>query len=154
GSEIKSILASDIAVPTVNCAALDHYLSFLYTPRDSSMFAGIQKLPPGTLLRWQSGRLRLKRYWELPAEAPGLGSEAAATEGLRAVLEDAVRSHLMSDVPLGAFLSGGVDSSVVVGLMARATSRPVQTFSIGFDDPDYNELEYARAVARHFGTDH
>jgi asparagine synthase (glutamine-hydrolysing) len=154
GSEIKSILAADSAPPAVDCAALDHYLSFLYTPRESSMFAGIQKLPPGTLLRWQRGTLRLKRYWELPAETHGPDSEAAAIEGLRAVLEDAVRSHLMSDVPLGAFLSGGIDSSVVVGLMARQSSRPVQTFSIGFDDPDYDELEYARAVARHFATDH
>jgi asparagine synthase (glutamine-hydrolysing) len=154
GSEIKSILAAEDIEPALDLEALDHYLSFLYTPRDASIFAGIRKLPPGHLLRWRNGAVDIRRYWELPAEQHMPGSEEEAVEALRGVLRDAVRSHLMSEVPLGAFLSGGVDSSLVVGLMAEASSRPVRTFSIGFDDPRYDELEHARSVARHFGTEH
>jgi len=153
-SEIKSILASGDVGREIDFAALDHYLSFLYTPRDGSIFAGIQKLPPGHVLRWHAGTVQITRYWELPPEERQVESEEDAIENLRQVLRDAVRSHLMSEVPLGAFLSGGVDSSVVVGLMSEASSRPVRTFSIGFDDPRYDELEHARVVARHFGTDH
>ena len=154
GSEIKSILAAGGISPALDPAALDHYLSFLYTPRDGSILEGVRKLPPGHLLRWQHGRAAVRRYWEIPAAEAAPASEAEAVEILRAILQDAVRSHLMSDVPLGAFLSGGVDSSLVVGLMARASAAPVRTFSIGFDDPRYDELEHARVVARHFATDH
>jgi asparagine synthase (glutamine-hydrolysing) len=153
-SEIKSILASGGIKPAIDFAALDHYLSFLYTPRDASIFAGIQKLPPGHLLQWQAGRLRITPYWEMPSQQRHPASEQEAAECLSELLRDAVRSHLMSEVPLGAFLSGGVDSSVVVGLMAEASTQPVRTFSIGFDDPRYDELEHARVVARHFATDH
>jgi asparagine synthase (glutamine-hydrolysing) len=154
GSEIKSILATGGINREIDFAALDHYLSFLYTPRDGSIFSGIRKLPPGHVLRWHAGTVRITRYWEIPAEELRPGSEEESIEGLREVLRDSVRSHLMSEVPLGAFLSGGVDSSVVVGLMSEASSQPVRTFSIGFDDPQYDELEHARVVARHFGTDH
>ncbi len=152
GSEVKAILASGAIAPRLDPAALDHYLAFLYTPRESSVFAGIDKLPPGHLLRWSEGRLSIRRYWEVPSieRQP----EENVVPALRAVLRDAVRSHLMSEVPLGAFLSGGVDSSLVVGLMAQESSRPVKTFSIGFDEPRYDELEHARVVAAHFGTDH
>jgi len=154
GSEIKSLLASGRIDPKIDFAALDHYLSFLYTPRDGSIFAGIHKLPPGHLLEWRGGRTRVTPYWEMPSEQRPPASEQEAVERLRMVLGDAVRSHLMSEVPLGAFLSGGVDSSIVVGLMAEASTQPVRTFSIGFDDPRYDELEHARIVARHFATDH
>jgi asparagine synthase (glutamine-hydrolysing) len=154
GSEIKSILADPRVARSLDVAALAHYLTFLYTPRDASIFAGIHKLPPGHLLGWQHGTAHVRRYWELPCEEQVPESEAAAVEALGTVLRDAVQSHLMSDVPLGAFLSGGVDSSLVVGLMAEASSRPVKTFSIGFDDARFDELEHARVVARHFGTDH
>ena len=153
-SEIKSILASGAIPRGIDFTALDHYLSFLYTPRDGSIFARIHKLPPGHVLRWHAGTARITQYWEMPPEARVPESEEDAIEHLREVLRDAVRSHLMSEVPLGAFLSGGVDSSVVVGLMAEASSQPVRTFSIGFDDPRYDELDHARTVARHFGTDH
>ena len=154
GSEIKSILTALDDTPALDYAALDHYLSFLYTPRDASIFAGVRKLPPGHLLRWHDGDCHVRQYWAMPAAEQPPRSEGEAVEALRAVLADAVRSHLMSEVPLGAFLSGGIDSSVVVGLMAEGSSRPVRTFSIGFDDPRFDELEYARVVARHFGTDH
>jgi asparagine synthase (glutamine-hydrolysing) len=153
GSEIKSLLEVDRLQPSLDLDALDHYLSFLYTPGDTSIFAGVHKLPPGHVLRWHRGELRTRSYWELPAQEQPIPEEAAV-DGLRDVLRDAVRSHLMSEVPLGAFLSGGVDSSLVVGLMAEALGRPVSTFSIGFDDPAFDELEHARRVATHFGTDH
>jgi asparagine synthase (glutamine-hydrolysing) len=153
-SEIKSLLAAGAVNPALDVAALDHYLAFLYTPRDSSIFQGVRKLPPGHFLRWRDGRSEVVRYWQIAADEPFSGSEEEAVEGLRRVLRDAVSSHMMSDVPLGAFLSGGVDSSGVVGLMAQASARPVKTFSIGFDDPAFDELEHARTVARHFGTDH
>ncbi|MGE5359480.1 MAG: asparagine synthase (glutamine-hydrolyzing) [Bacteroidales bacterium] len=152
-SEIKSILAAGFP-RDLDPAALSHYLGFLYTPRDRSIFAGIEKLAPGHLLEWRDGRATVSRYWEIAAQETFAGSEADAAEALGTVLRDAVRCHMLSDVPLGAFLSGGVDSSVVVGLMAEVSDRPVRTFSIGFDEPAFDELEHARLVAAHFGTEH
>ena len=154
GSEIKSLLEAPDLPRDLDAAALDHYLSFLYTPRDGSIFKSVRKLPPGHLLTWNDGRIAIEQYWQMPAEETFTGSEEDAVRQLRAVLTDAVRSHLISDVPLGAFLSGGVDSSLVVGLMAQLTSGRVKTFSIGFDEPAFDELEHARTVADHFGTDH
>jgi asparagine synthase (glutamine-hydrolysing) len=154
GSEIKSLLETGAIAAELNPAALDHYLSFLYTPRDASIFTGVQKVQPGHFLRWEQGRSTEHCYWRLPAASDPSASDDETAERLGAVLRDAVRSHLMSEVPLGAFLSGGVDSSLVVGLMAEASSQPVKTFSIGFDEPQFDELEHARVVARHFATDH
>ncbi len=154
GSEIKSLLAAGAVDRGLNFDALDHYLTFLYTPRDASIFEGVRKLPPGHYLRWRDGRADVQQYWEIAAQEAFAGSEAEAAQQLRTVLADAVRSHMVSDVPLGAFLSGGVDSSAVVGMMAQASSRPVKTFSIGFDEPEFDELDHARTVAQHFGTDH
>src|SRR3954464_544235 len=154
GSEIKSLLAAGAVEPRLDLAALDHYLAFLYTPRESSIFQGVQKLPPGHYLRLRDGRIDVRQYWHIADHETFRGSEADAVDALGAVLQDAVTSHMISDVPLGAFLSGGVDSSAVVGMMARTSSRPVKTFSIGFDDPAFDELEHARTVARHFGTEH
>lgn len=154
GSEIKSLIAAGAVEPRLDVAGLDHYLAFLYTPRDASIFENVRKLPPGHFLKWQDGRAEVHRYWQISAEESFRGSEDDAVAGLTAVLQGAVASHMVSDVPLGAFLSGGVDSSAVVGMMSRVSSRPVKTFSIGFDDPEFDELEHARTVARHFGTDH
>jgi asparagine synthase (glutamine-hydrolysing) len=154
GSELKSLLEAPDLPRDVDLDALDHYLSFLYTPRDGSIFRSVRKLPPGHLLTWQDGRLAVEQYWQMPAAESFRGSEADAVHQLRAVLADAVRCHLLSDVPLGAFLSGGIDSSLVVGLMAEASGARVKTFSIGFDEPAFDELEHARRVAAHFGTDH
>jgi asparagine synthase (glutamine-hydrolysing) len=154
GSEIKSLLAAGAVDREIDLEGLDHYLSFLYVPRDGSIFRNVRKLPPGHLLRWRDGRAQLSKYWEVDAREPFDGSDGEAAAALRGILADAVRSHMISDVPLGAFLSGGVDSSVVVGLMAEASPKPVQTFSIGFDEPQFDELEHARTVARHFGTEH
>jgi asparagine synthase (glutamine-hydrolysing) len=153
-SEIKSLLAAGAVEPRLDLRALDHYLAFLYTPRDGSIFEGVRKLPPGHYLRWHGGGAEVRQYWRIGTAESFAGTERDAIEALRTVLADAVRSHMVSDVPLGAFLSGGVDSSAVVGFMARASARPVKTFSIGFDEPQFDELEHARGVARHFGTDH
>jgi asparagine synthase (glutamine-hydrolysing) len=154
GSEIKSILASGEIEPALDPSALDNFLSFLYTPADQSIFQGIRKLPPGHLLRWHGGETSIERYWKLPAAESFTGSEDDAVDALEECLADAVRSHLVSDVPIGALLSGGIDSSLVVGLMVRASSRAINTFSIGFDEPAYDELDGARRVADAFGTDH
>ena len=153
-SELKSLLATGDVERELDPIALDHFLSFLYTPRDRSIFRDVRKLPPGHYLRWRDhGVATIAPYWEVPAGETFTGSEEDAAARLRDVLAGAVRSHLVSDVPLGAFLSGGVDSSLVVGLMAEASPR-VTTFSIGFDEPEFDELPHARAVAQHFGTDH
>jgi asparagine synthase (glutamine-hydrolysing) len=154
GSEIKSILCAPDLPRDLDLDALDHYLSFLYTPPDQSIFRSVRKLPPGHLLTWRDGKTEIHRYWRLPAEERFAGSEQEAAGQLRVVLGDAVRSHLVSDVPVGAFLSGGIDSSVVVGLMSEASGTRVRTFSIGFDEPAFDELTHARRVAQHFGTDH
>jgi asparagine synthase (glutamine-hydrolysing) len=154
GSELKSLIAAGAVDGTLDFEALDHYFSFLYTPRDRSIFKGVCKLPPGHLLRWRDGRASVRPFWEISARETFDGSEADAAAHLRRVLADAVRSHMVSDVPLGAFLSGGVDSSAIVGLMAEASDRPVKTFSIGFDVAEFDELEHARAVAAHFKTEH
>jgi asparagine synthase (glutamine-hydrolysing) len=153
GSEIKALLASGDLEPALDPAGLDHLLTFLYSPPDGSLFRGVRTLPPGHLLRWRAGRCAVTRYWTPTAE-PFAGSEADAAFALRAVLADAVRAHLVSDVPVGALLSGGVDSSVVVGLMAEASRHPVRTFAIGFDEARFDELHAARLVARRFGTEH
>jgi asparagine synthase (glutamine-hydrolysing) len=154
GSELKSLLEARDVPRDIDPAAVDHYLSFLYTPRDGSIFKSIRKLPPGHLLTWRDGVATIEQFWKLPTEEPFGGSEADAVHGLREVLTDAVRSHMISDVPLGAFLSGGIDSSLVVGLMSEVSGARVKTFSIGFEEPAFDELEHARRVADHFGTDH
>ena len=154
GSEIKSLIAAGAVPREIDLEAFDHYLSYLYAPRDRSLFKSVRKLAPGHFLRWRDGKTEVVKYWEVPASETFQGTADEAAEQLRSVLTDAVRSHLVSDVPLGAFLSGGVDSSIVVGLMAEASSQPVRTFSIGFDEPQFDELDHARRVAEHFDTDH
>ena len=154
GSEIKSLLEAPDLPRELDLDALDHYLSFLYTPRDGSIFKHVRKLPPGHLLTWHDGDVSIEQYWQLPVDEDYRGSESDAIADLRGVIADAVKSHLVSDVPLGAFLSGGIDSSTIVGLMAQESGSRVKTFSIGFDVPEFDELEHARRVARHFGTEH
>jgi asparagine synthase (glutamine-hydrolysing) len=154
GSEIKSILCAPDLPRDLNPDALDHYLSFLYAPRDASFFAHIKKLPPGHMLTWRDGAIAIEPYWTPGARETFSGTEADAADELQHVLTDAVRAHLISDVPLGAFLSGGIDSSLVVALMSRVSGGRVKTFSIGFDEPQYDELAYARQVAERYGTDH
>jgi asparagine synthase (glutamine-hydrolysing) len=154
-SEIKSILAVAPELAEVNSQGLLEYLYFGYVPDPITAFTGIHKLPPGHLLEFQDGKIRVRQYWDLPAyntHAPK--NEQECLEELEQRLFEATKMRLISDVPLGAFLSGGTDSSTVVALMARASSAPVKTFSIGFTKDDFNEAHYARIVANKFGTDH
>jgi asparagine synthase (glutamine-hydrolysing) len=157
GSEAKCLLVNPEVDRRLEAAALDHYLAFQYTPRDGSIFRGIHKLRPGHYLKASAGSVTTEQYWQPPAhgaQSVYRGDEREALEELRALLADAVRSHMISDVPLGAFLSGGIDSSVVVALMAQASNRPVKTFSIGFEEAEFDEMPHARRVAAHLGTDH
>src|SRR5438445_3998839 len=154
-SEIKSILAIAPELAEVNRAALLQYMYLGYIPDPATAFVGIHKSPPGHLLEFERGELRVRKYWDLPQYSTHQPrSEEECLEELERRLAEAVRIRLISDVPLGALLSGGTDSSTVVALMARASSKPVKTFSIGFHHHDFNEAHYARIVAKHFGTEH
>jgi asparagine synthase (glutamine-hydrolysing) len=154
-SELKAILALGEVPRELDWEALGHYLTFSTTPREQSIVAGVRKLEPGHLLVAGPGeRPRVERYWDVRFEPDRSRSEARLAERLGELIEESVRLHLASDVPLGAFLSGGMDSSSVVAAMARLTREPVKTFSIGFADPRYNELGWASLVAERFGTDH
>ena len=156
GSEIKSILAvAPELASRVSQDALLQYLYFGYIPDPISAFQSIQKLPAGHLLELESGKIHVRQYWDLPEYGTHQPrSEEECLDELEWRLAEAVRIRLISDVPLGALLSGGTDSSTVVGLMARASSKPVKTFSIAFGHDDFNEARYARMVAQQFGTDH
>jgi asparagine synthase (glutamine-hydrolysing) len=154
GSEIKSLLCAPDLPRDLNAGALDHYLSFLYAPSDASFFTHIRKLPPGHFLTWRDGRTAITPFWRPGVEETFAGTDADAVDELTRVLTDAVRAHLISDVPLGAFLSGGIDSSLVVAMMSRVSGGRVKTFSIGFDQPQYDELQYSRQVAERYDTDH
>jgi asparagine synthase (glutamine-hydrolysing) len=155
GSEIKSILAVAPELANVNNEALLQYMYFGYIPDPLTAFLPIQKLPPGHLLEFEAGQVHVRQYWNLPEYGTHQPrSEEECLEELEWRLTEAVRIRLISDVPLGALLSGGTDSSTVVALMARAGSKPVKTFSIGFSHDDFNEAHYARIVAKHFNTEH
>jgi asparagine synthase (glutamine-hydrolysing) len=154
-SELKAILALDEGAPPLDWAALDGLLTFQVTPRDASIVKGVRKLEPGHLLVAAPGRPpHTERYWEACFQPDHSKTEAQFVKDLRNLLEESVRLHLVSDVPVGAFLSGGTDSSAIVAMMSRLNPAPVQTFSIGFRDAAYNELDAARLVATSFGTDH
>lgn len=154
-SELKAILQVPGVVRKLNWRAVNHLFTFLTTPPAESIVEGIRKLEPAHILMAAPGQTtRCERYWDVRFEPDGGRSEGYFVERLQALLEESTRLHLMSDVPLGVFLSGGIDSSAVVAMMARQLSRPVKTFSIGFPDQDYSELAYARLVADAFGADH
>jgi asparagine synthase (glutamine-hydrolysing) len=158
-SEIKAILQHPDVQPSLNSAALGHFLSLKYVPAPATMFSGIHALPPAHTLTCDAGGIKIRRYWHLsfndkPVNHP---SEEACAEQLEAHLRESVRLHLVSDVPFGAFLSGGVDSSVIVALMHQIMDTPVKTFSVGFEgggSEAFSELPYARLVAKRFETDH
>jgi asparagine synthase (glutamine-hydrolysing) len=155
GSEAKAIL-QDAEVPRdVDLDAIDAFLHFQYVPHPKSAFAALRKLAPAHVLTWQDGKVEERRYWRLSySQDDDYGSEAEMHERIREELLEATRLRLRSDVPLGAFLSGGVDSSAVVAAMARLSPRPVKTFSIGFDVAEWDETSHARKVADLFSTDH
>ena len=153
-SEFQAILRHPDVSRDVNLEAILHYLSFMCVPGPQTAFAAIKKLQPAHLLVWTRTSITIQRYWSLDFDQKREISEQEAADRTLALLRDAVKVRLMSDVPLGAFLSGGVDSSAVVALMSELQSRPVKTFSIGFDDRDFSEIHHARRVAARFGTDH
>jgi asparagine synthase (glutamine-hydrolysing) len=153
-SEPKAFLADPSFEAEPNLEALSEYLSYQYVPSPLSAFKGVKKLPPAHRLVVRDGRVTVDRYWKLSYATKRRISEDDACAELIDRLREATRLRLISDVPLGAFLSGGVDSSAVVALMAGLTGTPVKTFSIGFDEKEYDELPYARMVAQRYGTDH
>ena len=157
-SEMQGLLADPRVSREVDLAAVDAYLSWGYVPAPATGFRGVHKLPPGSWmtvdLSTGSPLVHSERYWDLSYEPKRSIALPQAQEELREVLTDAVRLRMLSDVPLGAFLSGGIDSSIVVGLMAGLSSTPVKTFSIGFAEAGWSELEHAARIARMWGTDH
>src|SRR6266516_122200 len=154
-SEIKSILSVAPELAEVNRAALMQYMYLGYVPDPATAFSRIHKLPPGHLLEFQRGEVRVRKYWDLPEYGTHKPmSEQECLEEMEARLAEATRIRLISDVPLGAMLSGVTDSSTIVALMARASAKPVKTFAIGFRQADFDESQYARLVAQKFETEH
>jgi asparagine synthase (glutamine-hydrolysing) len=157
-SEAKALLAAQSGSPVLDPAALRAYLALGYVPAPLTMFRGVRKLAPATLLVAERGRVEERIYWRMPPDVDPLRSEAEWVDAVRARLESSVAMQMVSDVPIGAFLSGGIDSSTVVAFMARHTDQPVKTYAIGFEggsaEAFYDELPYARRIAQHFGTDH
>jgi asparagine synthase (glutamine-hydrolysing) len=158
GSEIKALLRHPAVETRPHLEGLGHFLSLKYVPAPETMFDGIKALPPGDLLVCDRNGPTVRSYWQLSFTAPANGhrSEASYAEELTTLLRDSVRRHLVSDVPFGAFLSGGIDSSTIVALMSECLAAPVKTFSVGFDGDGaaFSELPYARLVAGRYGTDH
>jgi asparagine synthase (glutamine-hydrolysing) len=152
-SEIKALLPQ--VGREIQPEALEAYFAYRYVPGPLTFFRGIEKLPPGTIGIWDRGEFRTKTYWQPPDALPRVpwrgGNPVAA---LRGALDEAVALRMVADVPFGAFLSGGLDSSMVVALMARHSANPVETFAVGFDEPGYSELDEAALVAHHVGTRH
>lgn len=153
GSELKSILQADDIPRRIDLQALDNFLTLEYIPAPLSIFQDIRKLAPGHTLTFRNNDIWIRNYWDVELKTNGAEPGELKTN-LRDLLQDAVKIRLMSDVPLGAFLSGGIDSSTIVAMMAQVMDQPVKTFSIGFEDSTYNELEYARLIAKTFKTDH
>jgi len=155
GSEIKALLEYPECPRGFNKQALYHYLGYEFVPAPMTMFEGIQKLPAGHFLHWKDGEMSIESWWELQYPDPSdLTDPAEVVTCLREQLEEAVRSRLVSDVPLGAFLSGGLDSSAIVAMMRKHVSGKLRTFTIGYEDKSFSELDHAKTVSDYFETDH
>ena len=157
-SEIKGLLQLPNIERKVNDIAIHHYLTYQYVPSPDTIFEGIKKLPPAHYLLYdRRGNLKIERYWKLHFNSnpkTNIQTPRGYSERIRTELEESVKFRLISDVPLGAFLSGGMDSSLIVGIMAKLSRNPVKTFSIGFEEKEFDELSYARMVSEYFGTEH
>ncbi len=154
GSEFQALLKHPSVSREVDYNAIDSYLSYICVPAPQTAFKAIRKLEPGHWLRWKAGEIETQRYW-LPDFSKKIKiSEEEAIEETTRILRESTKLRMISEVPLGAFLSGGVDSSAVVALMAQESSTPVKTFSIGFEDEDFSELKYAKKVAEHVGAEY
>jgi asparagine synthase (glutamine-hydrolysing) len=154
-SEIKALIEARAVTPELNYSSLADYAANRSTSGDETLFRGIKRLPPGHTLVWNEGRVEIERYWDVSfAKAePGL-TEGAYVEKFSELFQESVRLRLMADVPLGMFLSGGIDSSAIVAAMSEEVREPIKTFSVAFSEREANELEYARLVSRAFATDH
>ena len=150
-SEVKALLASEMVPRELDLNGLWHYISLRYLPDDYSLFKGIHKLPAATTLYLEHGTPHLDTYWTPDFREKLTGSEEEITDGLEELLLDTVNLHLLSDVPVGTFLSGGIDSSLVTAMMAKVTGEPFPTFSIGVKEQGFNELPYARMVSDQYG---
>ena len=155
-SELKALLQEERLCLQLNPDALELYLTFLYIPCPWTIYRNIYKLPPGSYLEYERGEYRVVRYWQPPTEQVSNGDQEELEKHIYSRLQDSVAVRLMSDVPLGAFLSGGIDSSAVVALMSQSSSKPVRTFSVGYGQEfqSFNELEFSRLVSNHYGTEH
>ncbi|SVE32434.1 uncharacterized protein METZ01_LOCUS485288, partial [marine metagenome] len=154
GSEAKTLTQTNLVAPNVDPIALASYLTYGYVAEPLSIFDGISKLPPAHILIYDDSGLRIQRYWELNKTSDNSITPAEAASETRRLTDMAVASRLISDVPLGFFLSGGLDSSIVVGSAAQNSTSKLKTFSIGFEEKSYSELQYAKTIAHHFDTDH
>ncbi|TMR97241.1 asparagine synthase (glutamine-hydrolyzing) [Nonomuraea basaltis] len=153
-SELKSLERDNRLRRDVDPVALHHYLTYQYVPAPWSIYKGVHKLPPGHLLIWERGKVTVRRYWELDGTPRQVTNEAEEEERLRELLLEATRIRMVSERPIGAFLSGGIDSSTVVAAMAMQSPQPVKTFCVGFEESRYDERHKARIVADLYGTDH
>lgn len=154
GSELKSLLQVDGVPREIDAGAIDEYLTYQYVPHPKTIFRGTNKLPPGHLAVLQDGELEVRPYWEPALHVETPISSKLASEKLGELMTSSVEMRMRSDVPLGAFLSGGVDSSLIVALMQQRSEQPIKTFTIGFPVAAYDETSYARRVAEHLGTEH
>ncbi len=155
GSELKTLLVHGELRREIDLAALDAYLTFGYVPEESCILKNVNKLLPGHFLIFRNDSVKTVKYWDFDYVRPhNIKTEAEYVEVLRAKIKEAVSIRLISEVPLGAFLSGGVDSSTIVAMMSQCSDIPVKTFSIGFEEDSFDELKYARIAAKQFGTDH
>jgi asparagine synthase (glutamine-hydrolysing) len=154
GSEFQALLEHPDISREVDLQAIDAYLSYLCVPAPLTAYKQIRKLEPGHWLKWKSGAIETRRYWQPDFSKKIKISEEEAIEETTRILRESTKLRMISEVPLGAFLSGGVDSSIVVALMAQESSQPVKTFSIGFEEQDFSELKYARIVAKHVGAEY
>lgn len=154
GSELKCVLECPDVPKKLDSDAVYHYFTLGYIPHPASIYEDVRQLPPAGRIVVENGHLRKDSYWSLQSRVDRSLSRAAVLEELRELLTDAVKIRMISDVPLGAFLSGGLDSSIVVALMAKQSSAPVKTFYIDFDEPGYSERSYAKEIAEKYGTEH
>lgn len=155
GSELKTLIEHGEISKEIEFSALDSYLTFGYVPEEFCIFKNVHKLAPGHFLIYKNGEIRTEKYWDFEYSGETENkSEAEYIEILREKLKEAVKIRLISEVPLGAFLSGGVDSSSIVAMMSQISDAPVKTFSIGFNEDSFNELKFARVAAKHFNTEH
>lgn len=153
-SELTALLASGLVEKEVNLEAIDYYLTLGYIPAPFSIYKTVSKLPPAHILQLKDGKITFRQYWKLDYAEKIKISEREACEEILRLLKEATRVRLYSDVPLGAFLSGGIDSSTIVGIMSQISPGKIKTFSIGFEEEGYSELSYSRKIADKFGTEH